>query len=623
VPGSGTHGRGTKEIYGHSVDQNGGCVTKYIAIALALAVTVSDGSAQMLYKVELGERIDRSDVIVEGRVVHQKSGWNQDKTLINTTHTIEVYRVFKGAIGGPAVSIETPGGAVGLDASVVTPSLRLRQGDVGTFFLVGDGAGGAEPGFKPFASVQGFVRYDEIFGGGSDPFDRYPDVVADLHIPIQERTGLKPTLVIDYAPGAEKSPVSGKINAPTITDIRGSGFEAYDGGTNSTVFFPDADRGGRGFPNVNVSASSPYIISWSDTLITVRVPTGAGTGSVGVHTASQLTGLSPLPLTIDFSRIEVIFEGDPYIPDLVDRNGSGGYSLTLSTTTSGNGVNFVTSQAVTPFESALETWQAATGFNLDLNGGVTASNTVDPAAFPDILMFDNDDPDDRDENQPLPSGILGRTFAGYSGCRSFDNIIWWMVGVDMVFRRDGTNGITWNYGPGGPTFQTYDFESVAVHEIGHAHQLGHLIAPEKVMHFAIGNGEEVRTLDPVSDIAGGLHVLENVGPVQLCGESPMVPLVNVSVEGQSLPSEVFLSEPFPNPFSAQSTMTLTVDKGQTVSVAVYDLLGRKALSLFEGWVSPSLVNRLELGSRGLAPGVYVVRAQGERFTSSQLVTRVD
>ncbi|MFC7667374.1 matrixin family metalloprotease [Hymenobacter humi] len=78
-----------------------------------------------------------------------------------------------------------------------------------------------------------------------------------------------------------------------------------------------------------------------------------------------------------------------------------------------------------------------------------------------------------------------------------------------------------------------DFETVVVHELGHAHQLGHLILPGAVMHYAIGRGQNTRSLNPASDIIGGRQVLRVRSFKKLaCGPAPMLPAPLTSFSAQ-------------------------------------------------------------------------------------------
>lgn len=55
---------------------------------------------------------EKSDIILEGKVIQKKSDWNQDKTRIFTKVTIQVDEYLKGNNSGKTIVINTPGGEV-------------------------------------------------------------------------------------------------------------------------------------------------------------------------------------------------------------------------------------------------------------------------------------------------------------------------------------------------------------------------------------------------------------------------------------------------------------------------------------------------------------------------------
>lgn len=83
-----------------------------------------------------------------------------------------------------------------------------------------------------------------------------------------------------------------------------------------------------------------------------------------------------------------------------------------------------------------------------------------------------------------------------------------------------------------------------------------------------------------------------------------------------------LSHPAPNPFSERATFSLEIDRPQQVRVALYDALGRRVATLFEGMLTGDVPHRFALSGGDLPSGVYILRAEGERFAQSHLVTRV-
>jgi hypothetical protein len=85
---------------------------------------------------------------------------------------------------------------------------------------------------------------------------------------------------------------------------------------------------------------------------------------------------------------------------------------------------------------------------------------------------------------------------------------------------------------------------------------------------------------------------------------------------------------FPNPFRGEARVVVDLtrraeDEAERVRVVVYDVLGRRVAELFDGTpASADAVLELTLDGRGLAPGAYFVRVDGNSFEATQLVTRV-
>ena len=81
-----------------------------------------------------------------------------------------------------------------------------------------------------------------------------------------------------------------------------------------------------------------------------------------------------------------------------------------------------------------------------------------------------------------------------------------------------------------------------------------------------------------------------------------------------------LSAPVPNPTRDGARLTLTVDAAQPVTAALYDTLGRRVATLFDGPAAPDAPIVLTVDGSGLPSGVYVVRARGASFDLSQSLT---
>jgi len=98
--------------------------------------------------------------------------------------------------------------------------------------------------------------------------------------------------------------------------------------------------------------------------------------------------------------------------------------------------------------------------------------------------------------------------------------------VDLQFQVIPSPGFTWNYNSGGTNNSQFSFETIALHELGHVHGMGHVIDNNKVMHFSSSNGSQ-SVLLAASDIAAGNYKVDNsTGTNCFPTPGPMVELIN-------------------------------------------------------------------------------------------------
>jgi len=91
-------------------------------------------------------------------------------------------------------------------------------------------------------------------------------------------------------------------------------------------------------------------------------------------------------------------------------------------------------------------------------------------------------------------------------------------------------------------------------------------------------------------------------------------------------AEITLSDPYrlrayPNPAGAQMTVESAVKERQHVRVQIYDVLGRRVTTVYDGPMTPNEVKRFTVqpGTEGLSSGTYFLRMTGEQF---QTTTRI-
>lgn len=325
--------------------------------------------------------------------------------------------------------------------------------------------------------------------------------------PLEEEARLFP--ITSFGPNPTHS---GTIVTSDFLNIDGSGF----GGAAGNVWFPNADDGGATL--VAASFSSDYL-SWSDTHIEVKVLEEAGTGTFLVNSIA-----SPSPLTVHYSHIPIYsnFSGFPEVTRqryyLRNMNGSGGYTFVYNNTVSGGFFN--NTAAVEAFERAVETWRCNTFVNWT------------PDSIPTSATLANDNLNVVTWDNSLPAGTLGVitarfTAGGNTGCQQF-NTVWCLEEVDQAY----TPSINWEFGPAMPSLTEVDFESVCLHELGHAHGLGHRIAPGELMHYALDNGVAIRSPGIQETNGANAKMAYSTIPTCFnpggCGAGPMTPLNAVS-----------------------------------------------------------------------------------------------
>ena len=452
--------------------------------------------SQSLYKVTSEEKIDKSSLIVEGKVIAQKSFWNAQHSMIYTSNTIEIYKIFKGISAAGSIEILTMGGQVNNNIVMVSEVLEVQKNDVGVFFLYPNQMRLISPEtgnilFDVYSSLQGFLKYDLYKQTAAAPFVQYNSIENDLYKELQEKTGKpyeskQPSFKIaDVAPHqnmkmaaiASFSPAivaAGAILDPAnnVLTINGSAFGVGSG--TAAVLFKNSDNGGA--TDIAIQWDDPLVVSWTDTRIDIRVPSRAGTGIFSVRDAGGVVSASATPLDVMYGVMQgyVTFGPTTFAKEfrLANYNGSGGYTILYN-----NNINGTASQAT--FQRALTTWKEIEGYNIT-EAGNTATSAVADDGF-NVIMLDNAGT----TNPPLAAGVLGVCYSYFGicgGATSADQVF--KSGFDIVIRQPGfsTGATAFTIGPCPPlssNFSEIDLETVILHELGHSLNLTHIIDPYK------------------------------------------------------------------------------------------------------------------------------------------------
>ncbi len=172
-----------------------------IALALLSLIFCPNVLFGQLYEVTLDEKIEKSTLIIEGRVIESQC-YRTDDGNIYTANKVEIASVLKGDCRENSLTVTTWGGEIDDELQTWTHLLTLDKGNYGVFFLEPTrvpaiSAASYPSSFDVYSGVQGFIVFTQNEAKalvGYEPFHTYPDIPKELYDPIAQKTGQKRTL---------------------------------------------------------------------------------------------------------------------------------------------------------------------------------------------------------------------------------------------------------------------------------------------------------------------------------------------------------------------------------------------------------------------------------------------
>jgi hypothetical protein len=549
-------------------------------VSLLFCLILGSGIIQaQTYRLRLEDRVLHSPIIIEAKVDSKEAYWSPRKDMIFTAYRLSIHEVMKGTVTGSNAILIVRGGKVGDFDIEVSHSLNMEVGAKGVLFLQPTKhplPPFAEPNttaFAGFAGMQSFVKYasDSHDGLAVDPFHKFYDVKCLI------RSILNDDMAECKMPGAAINQEGGiiidMIDPPAISagtreelQVVGSGF----GNTAGAVGFRNADN-----DSSWIITMPTDILGWSDTLIKVWVPTSgapAGDGQIRVYTAAGDSAQSTDSLDITYA-IRNARHGNSnkaFPVDLGNMNGIGGYTFQYNSSFRSD------SGAVEVFNAALSKWRCATGVNFGI-GANTAVDTTLLDAVNSIHWL-----------QAAVPGELGSAVFYQQGFTNGPLGYYVTLEVDFEFPRtfDSILGFlpTWHFDAGviAPSDSAFDFFTAALHEIGHAHSIKHIIDDRSIMQWSLMRGDTIRTLS-TEDIAAGIWVmdsalqlneLQNPAGIGVMSEVPQ-DSCQIMLESETRLIEVSPEMVlFPQPASENVALRLSLSAPDALSLKVVDATGR-------------------------------------------------
>ena len=120
-------------------------------------------------------------------------------------------------------------------------------------------------------------------------------------------------------------------------------------------------------------------------------------------------------------------------------------------------------------------------------------------------------------------------------------------------------------------------------------------------------------LDPEYEVEGQAWNTTAVAPLTVVG--------GVQAEGPR-PQGVRIGAVQPNPFRDNATLRFTLDRPESVTVEVFDVLGRRMQVAYEGMPTVGEETAVYLDAAPLPPGLYLVRLRGTEFTATRQAVRI-
>jgi len=346
------------------------------------------------------------------------------------------------------------------------------------------------------------------------------------------------------------------------------------------------------------------IVLFGWVLIMLRVPSRdslskhpAGTGTFFIHTSTGDTIPSPQPIDITYSFQNARDNGEQLIFRLSNENGNGGLDFTFNEN--------LADSTKDVFRAALDVWKCETGVNFSIADSTTSKDSISFGDFISTVSFDS-----LLDSQGNVLPVSGRTRSRGRQCTENGITRLVVVEIDMVFQSARPWFI--DLDTIGLASPAKDFFSTSVHEIGHAHQLGHALPKGKTMYPLSPSGPNgLRRSLSLSDVAGGNAMIQFSQVPLTCASGLVInPHIEFDCTNSIISADELSLAAFPNPNSG--TLLIKVPSFEPyMQCTLRDMAGKVVLRRDFQNVSAGVVT-LNIPTE-ISEGVYILTLQNSRI----------
>lgn len=380
------------------------------------------------------------------------------------------------------------------------------------------------------------------------------------------------------------SPLKIHAGHEEILTIEGFGFGTFF--APGRLKFRDANKAGVQY----FDCPSQSVLSWTDNMVRVKVPAGAGSGQVIIFNGIN-SGISSASLSIDWGLLNTGNPETVFIPNAIKRNENGGYEFRIQ------GRFKQSTLYYEAFQRALTTWRCQTLVNFSVSNETDIAGTANDEY--NIVSWD--------DKAQLDPGVIGLCYAYYSSCEQGK---WYLDEIDLLFREV----LNWHADEEAPSNQEYDFETVVLHELGHAQQLSHVVNSDDLMYYSLAKGESKRQPAEFNRtaIAAWFSHSESWNS---CNYATMR-RIPASV-CNDLSFGFYDPAVYPNPFSGNLFIDFFLTDAGNISLQIFDLRGRMVFEFQDyGNQAGKSSMIIDVESMSLRAGLYLLKLDAPGYSET-------